>query len=104
MHPFSISKNWKGQSTTWIPSSSGLSFAYVLLVAHLQDPISSRLAYALVSHNDFNFKDMQTWFVTNNLTRTEHLELQLVLLIQMLHVDFAPLLYVNNATKKDCEN
>ena len=31
MHLLSISKNWKGQSLIWIPSSSGLSFVHVFL-------------------------------------------------------------------------
>ena len=35
-------------------------------------------------------KTLQTWFVISNLTRTEYLELRLISLTQIPHVDFAP--------------
>ena len=45
-------------------------------------------------------KTLQTWFVTNNLTRTEYLELWLVSLTQTPHVDITPSFYIDSAPPK----
>ena len=98
MHLLSISKNWKGQLTIWIPSSSGPSFAYVVPLAHLQDP--NYLWTSRVSENNFNFKDIANllcdqqpqynWVpqVGGNIARTN------------ASYWLCPLLYVDNVTKK----
>ena len=92
LHLLSTSKNWMGQCSIWVPSSSGMSFLCVSLITLTRSNklwASIRIGKVRIIST---WKPLRTWFVTNNLTNT----LKLESLTWTPHVDIAPFLCVDN--------